>query len=173
MRIRPRKLVESFVRHLSGHGLVALLIAIAALIVLRGFDPRIILLFGFPPTFAALHTSAKFSRATRWVAWAFLGMVGLGSFVAHFPAMFPKLGGVAPQLALWQDRMLTWYVGMYIVWLFGVLPIHLFCGSLRAHRKGRLAPFSRPTCYLGLATTALLWIGFPGVFGLLGFWPVI
>ena len=172
MPVQHRKLVESFVRHLAYHGAVAPLVPVAALIILRGLDPRIILLFGLPPTFAALYTSVRFSQATRSIAWAFLGMIGLGSIVAHVPSLFPKLGGVARQLASWQDRTLTWYAGVYLVWFFGVLPLYLFGGSLRAHWEGRLAPFSRPTCYLGLAATALLWMGFPGVLGLLGFWPV-
>jgi hypothetical protein len=173
MRIRGRELAESFFRHFTWHGVVAIIIAVVALILLRGLNLGTILLFGFPPAFAALHIGAGFSWPTRLVAWAFLGMIGLGDIVAHVPRLFPRLGGVEPQLALWQDRMLTWYAGVYLIWFFGTLPMHLFGGSLLAHRKGLPAPFSRPTCYLALATMALLWIGFPRALAMLGFWPLL
>jgi hypothetical protein len=116
--------------------------------------------------------SFRVSRATRIVAWTFLGMIALGSFVAYIPWLFPNLDG-GWQLAPWQNRTLSWYCGVYFLWLVGVLPIYAFGSSLRAHREGRHAAFSRPTCYLGLFTCALMLIGLPGLFVVLGFWPII
>ena len=89
---------ERLVRHLAWHGVLALSVAVAYLVLLRGLELRIILLFGLPPTYAAFFTSARFSRGTRRVAWAFLAAVGVGALVAHFPTLFPKLRGFAGQL---------------------------------------------------------------------------
>jgi hypothetical protein len=166
-------LVEAFVRHLVSHGIVAFFVAIVALIVLRGFSPGLVVICGLPPVFAGLCINARVSRATRFVAWAFLGTIALGTFIACCPGLFPNLGGLALQPAPWQERTLVWYIGVYFVWVFDVLPIYVFCSSLRAHRAGRHAHFSRPTCYLGLATSALTWIGMPSLLLGLGFWPVI
>jgi hypothetical protein len=165
--------VERLFRHLAWHGLFALAVAVGYLVLLRGLEPGIILLFGLPPTFAALFTSARYSPATRRIAWSFLGAVGLGALVAPLPTFFPNLRGFAGQLGPWQDRMLTWYVAVYLIWLAGVLPVYAFVGNLRAHWKGQPARLSRPTCYLGLLAAALLWVGMTRVLVGLGFWPVI
>jgi Na+-driven multidrug efflux pump len=154
------------------HGIVALLVAVAALILLRGVDARIVLLFGLPPTLAALYTGARSSRGTRRIAWAFLGAIGLGSLIAPLPQLFPKLGGFA-QLPPEQNRMLTWYVGVYAVWLAVVLPVHVFVGGLRAHGRGEPALLSEFTCSLGLVAVVLFSLVMPGVLALLGFWPIV
>src|SRR6266851_3955007 len=109
-------MIQRILRHLAGHGIIVLMVAVAFLVLLRGLNVGIILLFVLPPLFAMLHTRPTFSAATRWVAWAFLGAVGLGSLIAPFPQLFPKLGGVAQQLAPWQDRMLAWYTAVYLLW---------------------------------------------------------
>jgi hypothetical protein len=164
---------EHILRHVRRHGLAALFVSAWSLALLRGLDLRIVLLFGLPPVFAGLHTGSNSSRATRRVAWAFLVLVSLGYVVAHVPQLFPNLGGVERRLEPWQDRMLTWYVAVYLTWIFGVLPAHLFLGSLRAHRQGERAPFSRFTCRLGLFAAALCCLSLPGFLAsLLGFWPL-
>jgi hypothetical protein len=166
------KLLDRISRHLALHGSIALIIAVLSLVFLRGLGIGIILLFGLPPLMAAVSTGRKVSKSSRGVAWTFLAALGIGAFIAHIPRLFPRLGGFDPRLAPWQDRMLTWYSGVYFVWLCLILPIHLFLGSLKAHRRGETAPFSRLTCYLGLIAAGLLWVGLPGVLALLGFWPV-
>src|SRR4051794_23022591 len=97
-------LSEHVVRHLGRHGVIALLVSVFSLALLRGLNPGMMLLFALPPVFAALHTGARSSSATRRVAWAFLAAVGLGSLVAHVPQLFPNLGGVDRRLTPWQDR---------------------------------------------------------------------
>lgn len=82
---------ERLVRHLAWHGVLALSVAVAYLVLLQGLGLGIILLFGLPPTYAALFTIARFSRGTRRVAWAFLAAVGVGALVTHFPTLFPNL----------------------------------------------------------------------------------
>lgn len=174
MKPSPKNFAERMLHHLTWHGIVALGIAVVFLVLLRGLDPRIFLLFGLPPLFAALHTAPQFSPRTRGVAWTFLGALGLGSVIAFESQVFPNLGGVDARLERWQDRMLAWYIAIYINWLAGVLPIHVFVGSLKAKRRGEPTEFSRFTCYLGLSTVPLLWPGLLWVLiRFLGFWPVI
>jgi hypothetical protein len=164
---------EQVLRHMAWRGIVALIIPVYSLILLRGLDPRIILLFGLPPLLAVLSTKACFSQATRRVAWTFLGAIALGALIARHVQLFPNLRGFDPNLPPWQDRVLMWYAGVYIIWLSCVLPVHIFLGSLRASGRGEPAPFSRFTCYLGLMTSGLFWVGMPGLLALLGFWPIL
>jgi hypothetical protein len=164
--------IARLARHLAWHGVGALAVAVAYLVLLRGLELRIIVMFGIPPTCAVLFTAARFPRATRRVAWAFLTAVGIGALVAPFPILFPRLRGFEGQLPPWQDRMLTWYACVYIIWGVIVLPLYGFCGSLRAHRLGQPARLSRPTCYLGIFTVTLFCLALPGLFVLVGFWPV-
>jgi hypothetical protein len=130
-------------------------------------------LFGFPPIFAALHTAPRWTKATQRVAWGFLVAIGVGIFVARMPHFFPKLARFDQRLPLWQDRLLMWYAGVYLVWVIGVLPAHLFLGNLRVHRRGEPAQFSKFTCYLGLLAASLMCLGMPGLFAFLGFWPIL
>jgi hypothetical protein len=155
------------------YGLLALAMAVVSLAQLRGISAGLVLLFGLPIVFAALHTNASCSAATRRVAWAFLAAVAFGAIVAHEQRLFPALGGVDRRLGIVQDRVLTWYVGVYAFWACVVLPSHLFMGSLRNHRRGTPAAFSRFTFYLGLGAVILMCIGLPSVLGLLGFWPAL
>jgi hypothetical protein len=169
----PKSFSQDIVHQLAWHGVLALAVAVAFLVMLRGLKPGIILLFGVPPIVAAIITGAeRASPRTRLVAWIFLAAVGVGSGIAHFPQVFPKLGGVDPQLPRWQDRMLTWYTAVYLFWFQSVIPMHALTASLQAHQRGETPPLSRPTCYLGLFTSGLLTIGFPAVLTLLGFWPI-
>jgi hypothetical protein len=172
MPFRFRQLAKYVLHHLVSHGVVALLLAAAPLFWLRGLDFGLIVLVGLPPFLAVFFTRRKVPPVTRRIAWTFLVLIGLGALVADSPALFPKLGGFERRLNPWQDRMLTWYGAVYVFWFLVVLPTSLFLGSLRAHREGRPAKVSRPTCYLGLVTTGLLALTYPGVLGLLGFWPV-
>ncbi|HZL91328.1 MAG TPA: hypothetical protein VFB96_23375 [Pirellulaceae bacterium] len=172
---RPQKsFAQDILRQLAWHGVLALAIAVAFLIMLRGAKLGIIVLFGLPPTVAALMTGAeRASPRTRLVAWTFLAAVGIGAGIAHFPQVFPKLGGFDPQLPRWQDRMLMWYTVVYLFWIQSVVPLHAFTANLQAHQRGDTAQLSQATCYLGLFTSGLLTIGFPALLPLLGFWPII
>ncbi len=140
---------------------VCSLVAIGAqLDVIRGADFRHWLLFVGPPLMACVFSLSPQSTRDRIIANVFLTLIGFGFAIAHFPRLFPDLGGVAPDLSPAQNRALTWYCVIYLSYLACVLPLHLFCGSLRQHKAGRPARFSRPTCYLGLFTALLF---FPGI----------
>lgn len=160
-------------RQFAWAGVKALVVAALSLALLRGVDPGFLILFGLPPCFAAVYTGFSATRGERSVAWAFLGLIGIGACVAQFPALLPNMGGVDRRLDPENDRMLTWYAAVYLVFFTGVLPTFLFIRALRKHRAGEPAPFSRFTCYLGLFTAGLLWLGMPGVLALLGFWPLM
>ena len=164
---------NAFQRRLAWAGVKALIMAALNLALLRGVDRGFLILFGLPPCFAAAHTGFSATRGERRVAWAFLVAIGVGAFVSQLPALLPKLGGVDRRLAPEHDRMLTWYAAVYLVFLTGVLPAFLFIRALRKHRVGEPAGFSRFTCYLGLFTVGLMWLGMPGVLALLGFWPLM
>ena len=171
---RPQKtFAQDILDQLAWHGILALAIAVGFLVALRGLSPAIILLFGVPPTIAALMTGAqRVSPRTRLVAWTFLAAVGIGAAIAHVPQIFPKLGGVDPQLPRWQDRMLTWYAAVYLFYFQSVVPLHACIGTLQAYRRGEPTQLSRPTCYLGLFTSGLLTLLFPFILPILGFWPL-
>lgn len=173
MSNKQQSFAEHMFHHLVDHGIIAMLIAGYYLVELRGVEARQFFLFGIPPLVAVLFTRHGKSVTTRSMAWGFLGMVGVGSLIAPTPALFPNLGSIDRQLGVHHDRMLSWYAGVYVVWLAGILPIGVFRQCLRDHRDGRPTQFSRPTCYLGLMTTALMWIGLPHCLAVMGFWPVI
>ena len=137
MSNKQKSFVEHMFRHLMDHGIIAMLIAGYYLVELRGVEARQFILFGIPPLVAVLFTRHGKSVTTRSMAWSFLGMVGVGSLIAATPALFPNLGGIDRQLGVHHDRMLSWYTGVYIVWVIGVLPICLFRKCLKDHREGR------------------------------------
>ena len=126
------------------------LAAIAQLFLIRSLDIRILLLFLLPPllAFAFKHSSERHS--SRLVAALFLTSVSMGEILAHLPSLFPELGGVDSRLAPEQDRMLAWYVAVYLLYALMVLPLFLFIRGLIDHRRQRVAQFSRFTCVLGV-----------------------
>src|SRR5262245_28193215 len=69
-----------------------------------------------------------------------LAVIGVGAFVSPIPAL-PNLGGVARQLDPERDRILAWYIVVYLEFLMGVLPAFLFIRALRKHRAGEPAGF--------------------------------
>ena len=154
-------------------GLGALAFAVVQLLWLRGLDIRIFLLFGAPPFLAVMILRRGETAAGRRLAAAFLIAIGVGGIVAHVPALFPKLHAGFPGLAQAQDRLLSWYTAIYCLFFTTVCPLVLFTRDLRAHRRGEKATFSRFTCILGLFAASLMLIGWPGVLGILGFWPIL
>ncbi len=161
-----------FSRFFIGMGLKALAVAAVMLFLLKGLDPGAIALFGIPPLLAMSLTRPNRAPNVRCIAWSFLVAIGVGSVVASFPEVFPKLGGVAPELGPQYDRLLTWYGTVYLFWILGVIPFTAFRESLRASREGSPAVLSRTTCRLGLFAIGLLCFGLPGLLNLLGFWPL-
>ena len=151
----------------------ALLVAVLQLILLRGVSGGLVALFLVPPLLALAACQSPAGTIRRRLGTAFLVLVGIGVAVSRLPALLPGLGGVDRGLPRVQDRLLTWYSVVYIVFLIGVVPAVLFTRSLAARRRGEAAPFSRPTCYLGIAAMCILWPAVvPVLGGLLGLWPL-
>src|SRR5687768_11891915 len=105
----PKSFGQDIVHQLAWHGVLALGVAVILLAIFRGFDFGIVIGYGLPVMFAVSATNVKQADAVRLSGWTFLVGIGIGAGIAHFPQLFPKLGGVAPQLPQWQDRLLAWY----------------------------------------------------------------
>ncbi|MDB6140230.1 MAG: hypothetical protein JWO94_3302 [Verrucomicrobiaceae bacterium] len=166
----PRKIV----RQIGNHGVLALVMAVVSLFAVRGFDWNKLLLFGIPTLFALVSARRNSSR----VAEAFLISVGVAAIIAAVPRLFPQLGShgaLSPDA--YNNRLMTLYLCIYLLWLFVVLPLHLFGGSLRARRRGEPARFSWVTCWLGLFAANLFWLiglaSLPSILASIGLWPVM
>jgi hypothetical protein len=140
---------------------LAFLYAVAHLLLLRKADPRVALLFLVPPTIAFLILSfAKPGRASRFVCRLFLAMVTMAILLGEFRAFLPNLQPQFPGVPQQQDRILTFYVGVYLFFILGFLPPFVFALSLRRHSRGEPAELSQATCILGFMTWALMMLGF-------------
>jgi hypothetical protein len=173
MKAEPQNSIERQVgTELSIEVGIALLVAAGQLFALRGADPRTFLLL-MPAALAVFAVHRHPRRASRRTALAFLVLLGIGVLIAHFPAIFPNMPRVDKRLPAAADRLLAWNNVIYVVFALGVIPVRMFVDNLLRHRRGERASISPPTCYLGLATTALLWCGMPYLVGMmLGFWKL-
>jgi hypothetical protein len=155
-------------------GVLAVLVAAGHLVLLRGAQPGTILLFGLPLLIAVQHLRSTATVGERIAAGSFLALIAIGAVVARDPGAFPNLGGIAKNgLAPRHDRMLAWYTGVYLIFLFTVVPWFVFGRALRQQSRGESARFSRATCYLGVGTSFLMALSLPQILGtFLGFWPI-
>lgn len=129
---------------------------VVLLIAVRGFDVRQLLLFVVPVLLALLMSSKQPPTRGTALAKVFLSFLAFGLLVAKLPWLFPKLGGVDPLLAAESDRLLAWYLAVYLPFFSFVVPCHYFTSELQQHRLGKPASLSRFTCRLGLATAFVL-----------------
>lgn len=160
--------------HLHNLWTIGCLFAVVAqFAVIRGFNVGMILLFVLPTLMAVLVSLSPQPSRGRFLANLFLGLIAFGIAIAHVPRLFPDLCGVQANLPPAQSRILSWYIVVYLVYITGVLPFHVFTKALAEHKAGKPAQFSRPTCYLGLLTALLV---FPGMIGIMvafiHVWPV-
>ena len=163
---------QKFRDHFIAHGLVALMIAVGSLLLARGLNPFIVIVWILPPALAVFWIRSPNTANVRWIATSFLTLIGMGVIVAPIPALFPKLGGVERNLPAWQDRLLTWYVGVYAFYFLSVAPLYAFIRNLRSHRRGEPAVLARPICWLGLVPATLLTAIGPFLLAeMFGFWP--
>jgi hypothetical protein len=160
-------------RHFVHQGVLALCLAVFSLLQMRGFDWRVLLMFGLPTVLAILQMRQNKSL----LAEAFLICIGVASVVALIPWLFPRLGmdtKIEPNSH--NNRLANLYLCIYLAWLFVVMPIYLFVGSLLAKARGGVPRLSSFTCYLGLFAVSFLWIGFLSspirALYLLGLWPI-
>ena len=160
--------------HVLYDGIAVLCVTCSQLVLLRGINLGILLLFVFPPLAAFLLIKRSPVNRVRFFARAFLALIAFGAVVATFPAVLPNLGGVDKRLAAESDRLLAWYAVVYLCFFLCVLPTFFLVGNLRRHWRGQPATLSRFTCYLGLLPMLLLWPALPAIVGArLGLWPLL
>ncbi len=152
-----QKLAKFALHHLVQNGIIALFIAVASLARLKGLTIGTVIVFGLPPLYAALCTRARFSRKTRLVAWSFLCAIGVGAIVTPVLQRIPNLVPAHPELGPSDFLMILWYGTVYLIWLTGVMPLYVFVGNLRAHKRGLPIQINPAICYLGLFTFGLWW----------------
>ena len=144
----------------NGHKLwlvAALIYAAGHLIILRNGDPGAVGLFLVPPFVAfGVLSSPTSSRPMRFAAQLFLGLVAAAIILAEQPLFLQNMRPNFPGVPREQDRVLTFYLGAYSLFVIGFLPGYVFIVSLYRHSRGEVAALSKPTCYLGLATWLLL-----------------
>lgn len=167
-RLRPKSVLDYWV-------IAAFLTAVVRLFLLKGFHLGILMVFLLPPSFALLVKDASPRRSSRLAALVFLNLVALGVAIAPVEELFPRLGGVVENIPREDNRILAWYLCVYSITLFLLLPVFLFVRAIIDRRRGRPAEFSRFTCYLGLF--AVLIAGPVTLVVLccriLGLWPVL
>ncbi|MGE3809848.1 MAG: hypothetical protein AB7K24_34720 [Gemmataceae bacterium] len=172
----PRKVEttgsDQLARHLVVEGLLALLLAVAQLVLLRGLDAGALVLFGLPPLLALAAVIHARGKMARILGALFLALITVGAILSRIPAALPNMGGVDRRLPAEVDRLLTWYACVYLIFLTMIVPACIFGGSLLQRRRGEVPQFSTFTCVLGLLMTGLFVLTLPGLIGaLLGLWP--
>lgn len=118
-----------------------------------------ILLFIVPPSFAYMFSRApNVSVWTARLAASFLVLIGVGVILAEFnlvPAWFNHF----PKLPAAENRILSWYVTIYLTYLMVLLPPYAFGRTLWLHAHNEPADLSKFTCWLGLGTWFLVVLG--------------
>lgn len=142
-RLRPTSLLDYWT-------IAAFVAAVLGLMRLRGVDFGTLILFLAPPTAALFWRQHSTRQSTRVLCVLFLSLIDVGVALADVEALLPNLGGVDRALSPTHDRILTWYVLVYLLFLTLALPLVLFARGLLDHHSGRPAQFSKPTCVLGL-----------------------
>jgi len=164
-RLRPRTLLGYW-------STAAFLLAVARLLLIRGLNAGSLILFLFPPLMALVFRGSD-RRSTRVMAALFLTLIDFGVLIGPIPWLFPGLQPIDRGLSATDNRVLAWYVGMYIFYLFVLLPPLIFGrGLLRRYR--RKGDFSTFTNVLGLVAWVIM--GLPICclsFTRLGLWPPI
>jgi hypothetical protein len=111
------------------------------------------------PTALAFGATSDPATPLAWrrVGSAFLALIGFGDAFAW--------GGVKlttphqpTNLSDHDLALLAWYVVIYLVFLFGVVPPVLFLRSLKLNREGLATALSPPTCYFGLVSWTVVMI---------------
>jgi hypothetical protein len=132
----------------------AFLIAVIRLLLIQGIALSTLMLFLFP-SFLAVAFQLSDRRSTRVVATLFLTLVDIGVAIGPIPWVFPGLHPVDARLSQADNRTLAWYVLMYLLYIFAVLPPFLFGRGLFS-RKRKPGDFSTFTNVVGLVAWVLI-----------------
>ncbi|WP_206678777.1 hypothetical protein [Alienimonas chondri] len=152
---------------------VAVLAIFPQLVTLRGLDAGALLVFVAPVLVACIVSMHRPATRGVFLANMFLSLLALGLLIAEEPALFPALGGVDKRLPPRSDRILTWYCGVYLIFVCSVVPIHFFVSCLQKRAAGEPAQLHPVICIAGSMTAAVLGLGMvPVLVEVLGFWPM-
>ena|SRR5215469_12368317 len=135
---------------------VAFLLSVARLFVINGCDLRVLGMFVFPPFVAfTACVSTKTSRWTARVGGSFLVLIGLGVILSSFD-LLPAVLNQFPKLPRADNRLLSWYLWVYLLYIAAILPPYAFGRSLWHHRRGEVAELSPFVCWFGLVAWLLV-----------------
>ncbi|HXT60370.1 MAG TPA: hypothetical protein VN699_17135 [Pirellulales bacterium] len=137
----------------------AFLAAVGRLMFVQGAPLRVLWLFGMPPLFAyCVLRSQRSSPGARLLAWLFFALIAMGVLLAPMQRLLPWLNGF-PQLPAAENRLLSWYLGVYLAYFLGILPPYISVRNLRQHARGQDVDFGPPTCWPMLFTWGLIVFG--------------
>jgi hypothetical protein len=136
--------------------IIAFIFAVGNLFLLQNADKSILILFLLPPLYAILVLGSPTSAfSKRALASLFLFCISVGIIIGPFHDILPNINKF-PKLPLTQNRILSFYLDIYLLFLFAIIPPCMFVGSLLRHKQGQPAKFSKFTCYFGLFAWILL-----------------
>ena len=130
-------------------------VAILHLILVGQFKNYFAAFLVILPFSTALIMSYQFGeRTSGWIV-TFLILVDLGVIIAPEQQILPKLN-MFPQIPRTQNRILSWYILVYISLQFVALPPVAFFRSLRTAWRGNQPTLSPWICLLGFAVWILV-----------------
>jgi hypothetical protein len=138
------------------------LAAVGRLFFVQGFSLGVLILFCEPPLFAYVYLRAPDTSVwTRRLAWLFFALIGVGILLAPMQGVLPRLN-CFPKLPRTENRLLSWYMAVYLFYMPGVLPPYIALRNLWLQWHRKPVEFSRPTCWLMLFVWGLLMLAFVG-----------
>lgn len=138
---------------------IAFLLAVGRMFFIHGCNGAALVCFLGVPALALLIAIADESRGNKRVAEWFLLAVGACVVNGWFDVL-PGAFNQFPNLPRGDNRVLSGYLYVYHVYMFGIVPPYVLIRSLWRHRRGEPAMFSRAESWLYLVIWAALVVAF-------------
>ncbi|MGH7140757.1 MAG: hypothetical protein ACREHD_33915, partial [Pirellulales bacterium] len=138
---------------------IAFLLAVGRLFFINGCNGAALACFVFTPGLALLVAIANESLWNKRIAEWFLLAVGacvVNGWLNFLPGAFNQF----PNLSRSDNRVLSGYLYVYHLYVFGIVPPYVLIRSIWRHRRGEPAMFSQVECWLYLAIWAALLVAF-------------
>jgi hypothetical protein len=132
---------------------ITLLIAVVRLCLVNGISISALLIFLVAPTLAYL-VATRGRQPLAWIAESFLLLIAMGVILASFE-LLPPVFNEFPKLPRADNRLLSFHLWVYTLYVAGIIPPYAFGRSLWHHRRGERAELAPFICCLGLATWAV------------------
>lgn len=139
---------------------ITLLTAVGRLFLVNGVSIGGLLLFLIVPSLAYL-AATRGRPPLAWIAESFLVLIAMGVILASFDLLPPVLNEF-PKLPRADNRLLSFYLWSYLLYVAGIMPPYAFGRSLWHHSRGERADVAPFICWLALATWALCMAGAVG-----------